>query len=169
MTFLSIDPPLDITGPFYLGVELPTTAGDTLALLTNKKGQSVPCTAWEQWRNGSWYQYSDTNSWGYNVSHAIFPVICKQDYGINAEPENSIVLYPNPASSYITVNSDKWTGSKLSLKLYNIMGMQVLESEYNENHGAQIDVNISRFKTGVYFIRLSDGKSFYTGKFNVIR
>ncbi|MCZ2355244.1 MAG: PKD domain-containing protein, partial [Bacteroidia bacterium] len=67
--------PLAVSGAIYVGLEFTYASGDTVALFTNRIGNTpAPGTGWEQQSNGSWYAYSDPSSWGstVNMSHYIF-------------------------------------------------------------------------------------------------
>ncbi|MCB0805104.1 MAG: T9SS type A sorting domain-containing protein [Bacteroidales bacterium] len=75
LTYIPFLPAVEITGNFYVGVYLPETAGDTLAIWTNTDGDTNPATAWELWDSGEWFNYGDQNSWQLNVAHAIYPVV----------------------------------------------------------------------------------------------
>lgn len=66
---------ISTNGDFFIGIQLIYAAGDTVALITNANGQTVPATAWEQWQGGSpWVPYDDNTSWGLQVSHGIFVI-----------------------------------------------------------------------------------------------
>lgn len=60
-----------VSGAFYLGVVINPASGVILALYTNQDGQSTPNTAFEQFEDGSWHEYTEEASWGISVSHAI--------------------------------------------------------------------------------------------------
>ena len=60
----------DVGGlPFHIGVEFDYVAGDTVALITTRDGESTNATAWEQNAAGEWDRYIVRN--GLNVAHAI--------------------------------------------------------------------------------------------------
>ena len=62
------------SGEVFVGVDfanLSYAAGDTLALVTNTAGESVPNTAWEQWSDLTWHDYS--SAWGIDLTHYIMP------------------------------------------------------------------------------------------------
>ena len=66
---------INTNGSFFVGIQLIYAAGDTVALITNQNGQTVPATAWELWSGGSpWLPYDDSQSWGLDISHGIFVV-----------------------------------------------------------------------------------------------
>lgn len=169
-TFLEFDTPLDLFSSFYLGVELPNQPGDTIVLLTNKNGQSMPGTAWEQWRDGVWHAYSDSVSWKYNLSHAIFPVICRADYGVNESVDISdILLYPNPAYNAITLKVPEMKTSKAVIDIFNLIGGKALKSLEINTPLQEIVVDISDLPVGIYFVRLTVDKQDFIQKLNVIR
>ncbi len=63
---------------FYIGVDLPTTTGDTLVVITNQTSAMAAGTgtAWEKGSNGTWHNYSDaTLGWGVDLAHLISPVL----------------------------------------------------------------------------------------------
>lgn len=72
--FIYFNSPVNVSSlpHFYVGVILPQTPGDTVALYTNQYDPNITNTAWEQWSNNTWYDYP--SSWGASVkfNHAIF-------------------------------------------------------------------------------------------------
>ena len=63
-TWVSFPAPVKITAPYYVGVVLPTTAEDQLALYCDKNGETLTNMAFEQTSSGNWYDFS---SWGYGA------------------------------------------------------------------------------------------------------
>ncbi|PCH99142.1 MAG: hypothetical protein COB85_00615, partial [Bacteroidetes bacterium] len=70
--------PPDISNNYFLGIQFNPngTPQDTVALMHNANGESVPATAWEQWSTNAWYRFDDTLSWGNNQSLGIWAVRC---------------------------------------------------------------------------------------------
>lgn len=70
--------PVVVSGDFFLGVEWKANGApqDTVAIVTNTDGETNPGTAWELWNDGTWYAYNDINSWGAEMSHAIWVIKC---------------------------------------------------------------------------------------------
>ena len=95
-TFVNFENPVVVYGEFYVGVVLPTAAGDTIAVLTNTDGDTDPATAWEQWSDDTWFAYDNAMSWGYKMSHAIFPIVVPGDY-----------LVADFSASPLTINTDE--------------------------------------------------------------
>jgi PKD repeat protein len=69
-----------LTGPFYAGIKLNLTNGSTVALYTNTNGQTNPATAWEQFGDNSWHNFSEPDiSWGWDAALAVkAAIICPE-------------------------------------------------------------------------------------------
>lgn len=69
-----------VSGNFYVGVILPTTAGDSLSLFTTEQSAAYANApyAWEQYSDGSWHSYASYYGYYYgaSVSHWVFPEVC---------------------------------------------------------------------------------------------
>ena len=75
-TYASFTSPVSVTGNFFLGIEFDPAAGYTLALKSNADGDVTTNSAWEQFGDLSWHQFSETpGSWGITVNQAIFPIL----------------------------------------------------------------------------------------------
>jgi PKD repeat protein len=170
MTYIEFQTPVNVTAPFFLGVYLPDVTGDTLALLTNKNGQTLPGTAWEQWQSGSWYRYSDSNSWNYNLSHAIFPVVCKQDFGISEfnNPEH-IIVYPNPTNDAVTVDFGLSLFDQIEVKVFNMVGDLIGTHKYSGIPTNTFKIDLSNKPSGIYFLNILAGNTTVTRKVSLIK
>ncbi|MFH1160953.1 MAG: T9SS type A sorting domain-containing protein [bacterium] len=73
-------------------------------------------------------------------------------------PESSVTIYPNPASTDITI-SIPTTGS---LSILNLNGQEILQQEITE---PTTTVDVSGLKSGVYFVRVKGDKNVSVGKF----
>jgi hypothetical protein len=69
--------------------------------------------------------------------------------------ENTILIYPNPASDHITIDNGNFTAmSGYSIKIENNAGQQVFQSAINQ---AQFYVDLSTWTgNGLYFVHLID-------------
>lgn len=68
-------------------------------------------------------------------------------------------LFPNPASSLLTVSSDQFANSTTNISISDVLGKVVLSTENKNAH--QINLNLSELSIGVYFLKVtSEGKSF---------
>ncbi|AWG24840.1 T9SS type A sorting domain-containing protein [Flavobacterium kingsejongi] len=75
--------------------------------------------------------------------------------GFPTLPNNSISLYPNPASDYVHVTVSHSTGALESVTIFSVTGQKVLESK-------TADFSISGLSKGIYFVKVTaeNGKTF---------
>ena len=64
--------------------------------------------------------------------------------------ETNIEIYPNPASDFVRVSTVN--GQQSTVRVYNTLGMLVEEFEMQSN---EIEINVSDYKSGMYFINIS--------------
>lgn len=72
LTSVTFSPPIVTNNDFYVGFEMIYGPGDTVALVSNQNGQTIPGTAWEKDSSGVWG--SIDTSWGLDISLAIWVV-----------------------------------------------------------------------------------------------
>lgn len=73
-------------------------------------------------------------------------------------------IYPNPANDIIRVNLAN-IGEKGDLVIYNQLGASIYQENISSKNELKIDV--SGFSKGIYFMQISDGSKFLSGKFIV--
>ncbi|KAF0199979.1 MAG: hypothetical protein FD170_3857 [Bacteroidetes bacterium] len=163
ITTVTLSEPWSVTGPYYIGVVLPTTLGDTVALWCRLHVPGYNGTAWDQWEDGTWHAFSDPDNWTNNMltSMLIHPIVCKT-IGINelTDPETSIS--PNPATGVINIRTWK-SESMISLEVYSVKGAKVYSRSY-PGSVTNYNIDLGNLPKGVYFIRLSDGKRQHSQK-----
>ena len=59
-------------------------------------------------------------------------------------------IYPNPAKDFVKVSTDN--GQQTTVRIYNTVGMLVEEVEMNSE---EIEINVSDYKSGIYFINVN--------------
>jgi PKD repeat protein len=110
--YIYFNTPVNVSGlsNFYVGVILPQTPGDTVALYTNQYDPNITNTAWEQWSNNTWHDYP--SGWGANIkfNHAIFLFVT------DAPPTASFTatpttICPNGSVSFTSTSSNAVTYS----------------------------------------------------------
>ncbi len=151
--------PVVLTTTYYAGIQLPTTAGDTIAIIHNDDGETSPGTAWEQWNNGSWYNYSFR--WGRDIAHYIMPMVCSNEY-INpitaiseTQNENTILVYPNPASDEIFI--EDVSGKNITnIILYDVVGKKVNTIHFLKENNFSGKILLGNLSGGVYMLQVQD-------------
>jgi PKD repeat protein len=83
--------------------------------------------------------------------------------GIDQEiSNNSLSIYPNPASYNTTISIDpQILGNGISLKVINGLG-QVVLFENNMASGNKINLNLTDLANGIYYVELSGDKQTFT-------
>jgi len=62
----------------------------------------------------------------------------------------NIVIYPNPTNDFLNIKSDETTIE--NVKIYDIKGALLYENKNNED---QININLSDFEMGIYFVKIN--------------
>lgn len=133
--------PIPITGPYYVGFMIPTTPGDTIAVLSDSIGTTVPGLTWEMFGN-NWYEMSDgTSSFGYDLNLAIYPLVTNSP----------------PTASFSVVNGYVCVGDTV-----NIMGNAANAQVYNWTFtggtpatSTTINPEVSYLSAGTYDVTLT--------------
>lgn len=89
--------PVSVSGPFYVGFSITYVTGDTVGLLSNEDGKTIPGTAWEQWSDSSWHPYSEVGTgWGVNLTTTIYPLVYSGVFPVTITPSSSVVPSGTP-------------------------------------------------------------------------
>ncbi len=80
----------------------------------------------------------------------------------NTGKQPSIVLFPNPTDSEVTVQMGR-IATHAKLKVFDLLGRVVYSQELEEGtNQLKIDLNTSVFKNGIYLVSLQEGKTVLT-------
>lgn len=140
-------------------VYLPTTAGDTLVLVSNTSGDwaNAATHTFEIWSDASLNDFASAWQGGVNVAMGIYPVV-----NFTASlTENSIStsVYPNPAQNELNV-SGVTLGS--TINVYNNLGQVVLSTEATNE---LMTLNVANFVSGIYTVKTINGTNVGVAKF----
>ena len=91
----------------------------------------------------------------------------KSEEAANAEAWD-LILYPNPTSNTITLESNLVLEDEIQIEIYNALGQKVKEISINGDIST-IDINISSLLDGIYNIRLQSGTYKITKSFVVVK
>jgi hypothetical protein len=72
---------------------------------------------------------------------------------ISAIEENSIIVYPNPATDHLNLKVENYETNNLSYQLFNINGILLLDRIIE---GPETDIVIRHFTAGTYFLKVID-------------
>lgn len=172
-TFI-FDTPLPIEGSFFIGVEWSAAFDDTVAIYSDKNGEGDnEGRAWEKYADGSFGKFNQSASWNLDADLWIYAYYKEGGIiGVN-DVENTIPEqyalnqnYPNPFNPSTVISFSLRIESKVSLKVYNILGQEIAHL-INGSLAAgnqEVTFNASRLASGVYIYRLEvsgvDGSKF---------
>jgi hypothetical protein len=126
-------------------IELPTTTGDTVAIVSNTSGDwaNAATHTFEKWSNNSLNEFATAWQGDVNVAMAIYPVI---NFTSSIE-ENvaSASVYPNPANDVINFEVSEEIASIVITSLEG----KVITTTTNTT------LNVSDFNTGMYLYTLN--------------
>ena len=81
---------------------------------------------------------------------------------------SDIVVYPNPGNGLVSFIQNKFSPGTIRVQVYHPAGY-ILQDINLEFTGARIDLDLTGLKTGLYFIRISQGTKNETVKVSIIR
>lgn len=162
LTSVTFDSPVAAPKDFFVGVFLPTGVGDTLALMTNKDGESEAGIAWTLNAANEWLSYSSDPRFFLRVTNAIFPVVRQNNVGIDDFPlgDGNILIYPNPANNVLNIQF-KEIDVDAQFEIFDIQGKTMISKQIQQE---KTNINIGNLNPGVYIIRLEYNQNLVTRK-----
>lgn len=88
------------------------------------------------------------------------------DFSVSVEENKEqqwVSLYPQPASNYITLCFEVSDMSKSSIQILNSLGVEVF-SLNNCGHGNKVNLDVSKYPTGMYFLSFTSPRVTFTKK-----
>jgi hypothetical protein len=143
------NPPV-VNGDYYAGFVLSSSVGDTLAVYSNQIDKVNINSAWCRDAAGTWYEYSDQNSFGQAISLAVSPIQCIPVAVEKIQPL-SLTVYPNPADNLINIIGG--SGSK-SWMLFTVDGRLV--NSGNVSNSNEFQISTASIHSGVYLLKLQE-------------
>lgn len=102
--------------------------------------------------NFIYYNYTDSTGCGNSVFDTIDVLLCT---GIqNLATDENINLFPNPATDYITIQSELFLQGRAYVSVYDITGKQLYLS-YQQLANNEISVDINTLDSGCYWLQLT--------------
>jgi hypothetical protein len=102
-----------------------------------------------------WCENSD-NSWQFIQYFGLIKLLSTK---VNTTQLDELMISPNPTNNKLRVNGE--LTDRTIINIYNIEGKQVLTTKIPRNK----TVDVSYLRTGVYMVKIFDGKEKYSGKF----
>jgi hypothetical protein len=65
-----------------------------------------------------------------------------------------VTIYPNPTSGKLTINTSEFANTIKSYSLTDVYGKLVLENNFKSDNNSVFKIDLSKYKTGIYFLQL---------------
>ena len=104
-----------------------------------------------------------------NGSAAESPGLYEVTMPANLAKEKRPLVYPNPASDVLNLRYAP-ENPILVIEVFSATGQRITKTEYTTYPGAdqEWDLNVSRWKPGIYYCRITDGNNRYTERFQLL-
>ena len=130
----------------------------------------MPGTAWEQWQNDNWLPYSNIASWSYNLSHAIFPVLCNPvTYSVAENKAGDILVYPNPANGIINIDFGNYYHENFVIKVYDLLGNEVKNYGHQGGSTNHVQMDMGDFANGFYILHINTAEKSLVKKISLLK
>jgi hypothetical protein len=99
-----------------------------------------------------------------NFYNLINKPTCSLTVGVNEFlKQDDFYVFPNPTSETLSIKANIEGVHKLDYEIFDVLGKSILKNEVNDV--STFNVNVSEFKSGIYFMRLQIKDSFIVKKF----
>lgn len=78
--------------------------------------------------------------------------------------QQSITMYPNPASNVVTIKSTHFVGSEISISVYDQLGQLIIPSQKINIETNEANLSIETLSTGMYFVKVINNNKSITKK-----
>ena len=101
------------------------------------------------------FKVKGTGSIFFDVTHNAMQIHGTPSSVNNLDSDNSFQVYPNPASSQLTLRFTETVSSPLQIVMYNVVGQQV----YTGSMMQQETIDVATLARGTYYLHIQDSRS----------
>jgi hypothetical protein len=88
-------------------------------------------------------------------AHALsLEVQCLLESSVDDAIVNNFMIYPNPASDYLTIEAIPSEASKV--QIFNVLGVEIKSLTPSLSVGNEVRINVSDLATGTYFVKIGN-------------
>jgi hypothetical protein len=112
----------------------------------------VPQGVWQPYTNLMDPPNMPNYGLGVDTAHGCWPL----GHEVIVKPASEFVIYPNPASHTITLESTSFQHHDNSIEVMNMLGDVVYRATEKATSSSQLHLDVSSFPKGVYMIRVNE-------------
>jgi len=92
-------------------------------------------------------------------------IICSPTNSVNNISKNPFLftVYPNPSNGKFTVKAEGLQQENCKLEIFNLLGQEIYTAFFKEQQST-LDIDLSSFSKGFYFVKFDDGTNGYKQK-----
>ena len=139
---------------FFIGISLPLTTGDSLAVFTNT-GNTHRGDGWLHIPSaGGWVSYDSI--FGAPQGDYIVATFCKTTNGIESVNAgvSDFTLFPNPSNGVFTAALNLESASDVTITVMDITGNKIYESTEASVKNINKQINLNSAAAGLYFVNV---------------
>lgn len=91
-------------------------------------------------------------------------VVLKSITGTNIINKSELDIYPNPVKDMLKINFGNPVEGTMNLEIMNLAGKRAYAQQINSEGFSHIDINVQHLKSGIYFLRVTNGKYLITDR-----
>ncbi len=81
--------------------------------------------------------------------------ICWPLANVDIQKENEVAIYPNPASSFLIIESESLNQQANELSVFNLLGEEVISKKFKTTN-SRYQIDVSHFKKGIYLLKVNE-------------
>ncbi len=81
--------------------------------------------------------------------------ICWPLANVDVQKEKVVAIYPNPASSFLIVESESLNQQANELSVFNLLGEEILNKKFKTTN-SRYQIDVSHFKKGIYLLKVNE-------------
>lgn len=150
----------DVNGNLYLGTDIGVIASGNQGTSWEVLGDNMPSVVVTDLHihEASQYLYAATYGRSSYKLDLTAVVLGAEESAFN----NQVLIYPNPASEVVNISMPD-SSEKFSVIIYDQLGRQILQKNFSEEN-TQLQLSTEAFPQGLYYVKITQGKSQTTQK-----